>query len=79
MYCSGMSGGVVFTDIIVKGDGSTAGPCPIGIVFEGSPGSSEEWASRAEGLFLTERDVLIKAHTLTPQIFEGWLAQAGFY
>jgi len=72
-YFSGMSGGPVYHLL-----DATAEPIPIGIVFEGSPGSSAEWNARDSQAFLTKCDIQIKAHTLTPAIFEGWLRRIGF-
>jgi hypothetical protein len=73
MFFSGMSGGPVFSD------GETdETPTLIGIVFEGSPGSSTEWDQRSAESFLTKNDVQIRAHTFTPDIFESWLKVANY-
>lgn len=77
VYFSGMSGGPVFVDGVSPDGVSPSAPCIIGIIFEGSPGSSEEWINRSTDSFLTNHDVYIKAQTLTPTIFESWLVQAG--
>ena len=70
-YFSGMSGGPVFH--VLDGGEITL----IGIVYEGTPGSSKEWLARDEQAFLTGRDIQIHAYTITPDIFEGWLNQVG--
>ena len=70
-YFSGMSGGPVFH--VHDGGEITL----IGIVYEGTPGSSKEWLARDAQAFFTNSDIQIRAHTLTPEIFEGWLKQAG--
>lgn len=72
-FFSGMSGGPVY----YISDPDEA-PVIIGIVFEGSPGSSAEWKARDSQSFLTKNDIQIRAHTLTPAIFEEWLLTAGF-
>lgn len=51
---------------------------PIGIIYEGSPGSSLEWEKRDKESFLSGTDVKIDAQLLTPQIFKEWLSKAGF-
>ena len=72
-YFSGMSGGAVYCvsdrDPIIT---------LVGIIFEGSPGSSKEWESRSSDSFFTKNDIQIRAHTVTPAIFEGWLRIAGY-
>lgn len=70
-YFSGMSGGPVYH---VPETGSE--PILIGIVYEGSPGSSAEWEARDSQAFLTKNDIQIWAHTLTPMIFKQWLRLA---
>lgn len=70
-YFSGMSGGPVFCHF------SNALPSIVGIVFEGSPGSSIEWQNRNEESFYTRKDVQIRAHKLTPDVFQNWLSLAG--
>ena len=72
-FFSGMSGGPVY-----HVPDSDAAPIIIGIVFEGVPGSSKEWESRDEQSFLTSNDIQIRAHTLTPKVFDQWLRQARF-
>lgn len=72
-FFSGMSGGPVYHVADPK-----ANPTLIGIVFQGIPGSSAEWEARDEQSFLTRKDIQIRAHTLTPNIFDEWLRQAGF-
>lgn len=70
-YFSGMSGGAVYAAM-----DDPFRLVPIGIVFEGSPGSSEEWINRDEQSFFTRDDVQIRAYLLTPRIFEEWLSMA---
>lgn len=71
-YFSGMSGGAVYCHF------SDAPPSVVGVVFEGSPGSSIEWQNRTEESFYTREDIQIRAHKLTPDIFQNWLSIAGF-
>jgi len=71
-YFSGMSGGAVYA--VSESDPQLT---LVGIVFEGSPGSSQEWELRGEESFLTKSDIQIRAHTLTPNIFDRWLDLAG--
>ncbi|HTA64057.1 MAG TPA: hypothetical protein VK753_01010 [Xanthomonadaceae bacterium] len=72
-YFSGMSGGAVYCML------DSERPIElIGIVFEGFPGSSAEWQSRPNGCFLTANDIQIRAHVITPDIFQTWLGIAGF-
>jgi hypothetical protein len=66
---SGMSGGPVF---LIKDGGAVSF---IGIVFEGSP--SQLGTELPGDGFLGKNDVLIRAHRLTPSIFERWLEDAG--
>lgn len=73
IYFSGMSGGPVYLD------GTDDGKITIvGIVYEGVPGSSKEWEVRGPESFLTKKDIQIRAHTFTPEIFERWLKQVGY-
>jgi hypothetical protein len=72
-YFSGMSGGPVYH----VADSDSA-PTLIGIVYAGVPGSSAEWQKRDTQAFLTKCDVQIRAHSLTPEIFERWLRLAKF-
>lgn len=68
-YFSGMSGGPLFAE-------DESGP-PIfaGIVFEGTPGSSKAWDERdRDQVFVNENDILIKAHRVTPAIFDRWIS-----
>jgi hypothetical protein len=69
-YFSGMSGGPVFCHF------SDSPPSIVGIVFEGSPGSSIEWQNRTEESFYTKEDIQIRAHKLTPDVFQSWLSLA---
>ena len=73
IFFSGMSGGPVYLD--GAGDKEI---CLMGIVYEGSPGSSAEWESRSDDSFLTKKDIQIRAHTITPEIFGDWLRRVGF-
>jgi hypothetical protein len=66
---SGMSGGPVF---LIKDGGAVS---PLWIIFEGSP--SQLGTELPRDGFLGENDVLIRAHRLTPSIFERWLEDAG--
>lgn len=70
-YFSGMSGGPVFCHF------SDIPPSVVGIVFEGSPGSSIEWENRTKESFYTKEDIQIRAHKLTPDVFQSWLSLAG--
>lgn len=73
VYLSGMSGGPVY----VEGEREGAIDL-IGIVYEGSPGSSKDWEHRHEGAFMTKKDIQVKAYTITPGIFENWLKIVGY-
>jgi len=72
-FFSGMSGGPVYS--VTEPDGN---PDIIGIVFEGTPGSSKEWNTRDDQSFYTEKDIQIRAYTFTPDIFEQWLQQVNY-
>lgn len=72
-YFSGMSGGPVYHVPDTESE-----PTLIGIVYEGTPGSSAEWEARGSEAFLTRSDIQIRAYTLTPEIFGQWLKLAGF-
>jgi hypothetical protein len=53
---------------------------PIGIIFEGFPGSGRPDAQGRRdpaSAFLTDRDLFFRALTLTPEIFDEWLQMAG--
>lgn len=71
-FFSGMSGGPVYC---IKPDTTLTA---VGIVFEGSPGSSTEWEKRGDDSFLSKEDVQFRAYLLTPSIFSNWICQAGF-
>lgn len=78
-HFSGMSGGPVYAIDPVERLDSTTNLFPIGIVFEGHPGSSrpdDENGSGSSG-FLTDRDVFFRVMTLTPTYFDDWLYNAG--
>lgn len=74
---SGMSGGAVYA--IEESDTGMADEenlVPIGIVYEGFPGSTKEGGSNEEGSMGTifnDRDIFIRALTLTPNTFDDWL------
>jgi len=72
-FFSGMSGGPVFYQY--KDDREAV---PIGIIYEGSPGSSAEWRKRGEESFFSGTDIKVDAQLLTPDVFESWLLKAGF-
>lgn len=71
-FFSGMSGGPVY--FIKSGNTLTL----VGIVFEGSPGSSTEWKKRGSESFFSKEDVQFRAYLLTPSIFSNWISHAGF-
>ncbi|WP_425952988.1 trypsin-like serine protease [Ralstonia pseudosolanacearum] len=66
-FFSGMSGGPVYAD-----DG-TDDVIPIGIVYEGSPGSKAAWEARDSQSYLTGKDIVVNALVLTPSVFDDWL------
>lgn len=68
LFFSGMSGGPVF--IAVSEDTLVA----VGIIFEGGPSSGRHKDSQSS---IGPTDIFIRAHTLTPTIFERWLAAVG--
>lgn len=70
-YFSGMSGGAVYA----RSD-SKPPLTAIGIVSEGTPGSSAEWEARDSQSFLTKKEVQIKAYLMTPRTFDNWLSIA---
>ena len=54
---------------------------PIGIVYEGSPSSTqtkEQTEEQAASAILTDRDISIRALKLTPNTFDDWLERSGF-
>lgn len=66
---SGISGGPVFG---LWGESEASAQfAPIGIVFEGSPGSSRTKSS--PDAYLSSNDIFIRGITLTPETFSGWL------
>lgn len=74
---SGMSGGAVYaieeSDAGMTDDESLV---PIGIVYEGFPGSTREGGSNEEssmGTIFSDRDIFIHALTLMPDTFDDWL------
>jgi len=78
---SGMSGGAVYA--IEESDAGMADDeslVPVGIVYEGFPGSTRQSGSNEEGSMGTifnDRDILIRAMTLTPDTFDDWLHGCG--
>lgn len=73
VFFSGMSGGPVFYQY--EDDRAAV---PIGIIYEGSPGSSSEWKKRGQESFFTGSHIKIDAQLLTPNTFKEWLSIAGF-
>ena len=79
---SGMSGGAVYA--MEGNEGSETEDedlLPIGIVYEGLPSNSqpeEQSEEQAAGAFFTDRDIMIRALLLTPDIFDDWLTRSGF-
>ena len=54
---------------------------PVGIVYGGFPGAnraSELSEEASADAFLTERDILIRALKLTPDVFDDWVRRCGF-
>jgi hypothetical protein len=74
VYLSGMSGGPIFCDSVNEEELAL-----VGIIFEGTPGSSEQWRARGESSFYTGNDVHISGYTVTAEIFRGWLVALGYY
>ena len=79
---SGMSGGAVYTyEGQERRKVEDEEVFPVGIVYGGFPGAtrasdlSEEASADA---FLTERDILIRALKLTPDVFDDWVTRCGF-
>jgi len=68
LFFSGMSGGPVFITA------SEDKMIPVGIIFEGGPSSGRHENPQSS---IGATDIFIRAHTLTPTIFEGWLAAVG--
>ena len=62
---SGMSGGPVFINV------SEDKMIPVGIIYEGGPSSDRHENPQSS---IGPTDIFIRAHTLTPTIFEKWLA-----
>ncbi len=79
---SGMSGGAVYA-IEESGAGMADDESlvPVGIVYEGFPGSTRQGGSNKEGSMGTifnDQDILIHALTLTPNRFDDWLHGSRF-
>ncbi|MGF6547627.1 hypothetical protein [Paraburkholderia youngii] len=71
---SGMSGAPVFCTLA---DNTVT---IIGIVFEGSPSTTADWERKRSGEgdgFLSHEDIHIRAVSLSPNIFAGWLEMIG--
>ena len=81
-YFSGLSGGpLYFVEGLEERKVEDDELFPVGIVFEGYPSSrrSEAIGSRdAAAAFLTEKDLFIRALTLSPAIFDQWVRDCGF-
>ena len=78
---SGMSGGAVYAiEGSEKREVQDEKLFPVGIVSEGFP-STKQAIDRnneeATSAFLTQRDILIRVITLTPDIFDVWLEKSG--
>jgi hypothetical protein len=80
-YFSGLSGGPLY---VVKGfkEGNREDDelFPVGIVFEGFPsiGREDALANRdVAAAFLSDKDLFIRAHALTPEIFDEWVRDCG--
>ena len=71
-FFSGVSGGPVYC---IPSDSTMT---LVGVVFEGSPGSSAEWEKRGQESFFSKEDVQFRAYLLTPSIFAKWIDCAGF-
>lgn len=71
-FFSGMSGGPVYC---IKSDNTLTS---VGIIFEGSPGSSTEWEKRGHESFFSKEDIQFRAYLLTPSVFSNWISHAGF-
>ena len=70
-YFSGMSGGPIF----LHDENSFI---PLGIIYEGRPGSSSDLEDPDSASFISDNHALIKGVTLNPNIFLNWLSDAGF-
>lgn len=66
-YLSGMSGGPVYLTT------KEISLLYIGILFEGSPGSSDAWKNRSEEAFTKLNDIRLRCYFLTPDIFSRWV------
>ena len=76
-FFSGVSGGPVF--YIMQDDSEESYSLGvIGIVYEGSPGSSSMWENRGKESFYTRNDILFNVYILTPEIFSGWLKRLDY-
>ena len=70
-YFSGISGGALYT--------SEDGLVPAGIVFRGYPSTKMEETRRMNSpAVLDNKDIFIRALTLTPEISQEWLSRAKF-
>ena len=79
---SGMSGGAVYTyEGRERREVNDEEVSPVGIVYGGFPGAnraSKLSEQASEDAFLTERDILIRALKLTPDVFDDWVRRCGF-
>lgn len=79
---SGMSGGAVYTyEGQERREVDDEEVFPVGIVYGGFPGAnraSELSEEASADAFLTERDILIRALKLTPDVFDDWVRRCGF-
>ncbi|MFM0160770.1 hypothetical protein PQR39_10195 [Paraburkholderia sediminicola] len=71
-FLSGMSGGPAYCTH--SNDTLTL----LGIVFEGTPGSSGEWSKRSDESIFSKDDVYFRITTLRPEIFKNWLGLLEF-
>ena len=79
---SGMSGGAVYTyEGQERRKVEDEEVFPVGIVYGGFPGAnraSEPSEEASRDAFLTERDIMIRALKLTPDVFDDWVRRCGF-
>ena len=78
---SGMSGGAVYAiEGSERSEVEDDELFPVGIVYEGHPSTHrfrEQGAEGDENSILSNRDIFIRALTLTPGIFDDWLERSG--
>lgn len=73
-FFSGVSGGPVF-HITQETPNKPYGLNLIGIVYEGTPGSSSAWEKRGKEAFFSRNDIQFKVYILTPDKFSSWLKE----